>query len=184
MKFVTKIILLKDKLDRFVFLHHPILKFINISVFLKKEIQTRLPTHSQASQQFVAQRLSLSDGTQTTSGNFLSVQLKERGRTSQYYRRTPGSNLMCNDGLQVSCTVYSTVLMPRPFSDKCLCVFTWKGLPALRCWSRTTERGSEPATSRARPSPAPSRHRIITEGKSDCLTSEAFALYSLGFLPG
>lgn len=90
----------------------------------------------------------------------------------------------CNNGLQVSCTAYSTVLMPWPFSDKCLCVFTWKGLPALRCWSGTTERGSEPATSRARLSPAPPRHRIITEGKSDCLTSEAFTLYSLGFLPG
>lgn len=115
----------------------------------------------------------LSQHTAKRKEGHFSITDKHRDQTS-----------MCNDGLQVSCTVCSTVLMPRPFSDKCLCVFTWKGLPALRCWSRTTERGSEPATSRARLSPAPSRHRIITEGKSDCLTSEAFALYSLGFLPG
>lgn len=36
-----------------------------------------LPTHSKASQQLVTQRLSLGDGTQTTSGNLLSIQLKK-----------------------------------------------------------------------------------------------------------
>lgn len=40
------------------------------------ELQCCLPTHSQTSQQLVAQRLCLGNGTQTTSGNFLSIQLK------------------------------------------------------------------------------------------------------------
>lgn len=59
-----------------------------------------------------------------------------------------------------------TLLMLQPFSDKCLCVFMWKGLPDLGNWSRTTERGPEPVTHRTRLSPVLSRHRIITEGRT------------------
>lgn len=52
----------------------------------------------------------------------------------------------------------------QPFSDKCLDVFNYKGLAALRNWSRTTEREPEPVTIKTRPSPVLTRHRIITEG--------------------
>lgn len=44
------------------------------------EVQCCLPAHSQASQQLVAQRLCLGNGTQATSGNLLSIQLKWGGK--------------------------------------------------------------------------------------------------------
>lgn len=48
-----------------------------VCTFREGHQQHCLPPHSQTSQQLVAQRLSLSDGAQPTSGNFLSIKLEK-----------------------------------------------------------------------------------------------------------
>lgn len=58
-------------------------------------MQRFLPTHSQASQQLVAERLCLSNGTQPTGGNLLSIQLT-RGEKGQNVKHPE------NAALQVS----------------------------------------------------------------------------------
>lgn len=174
-----------------------------------------LPTHSQASQEFVAQRLCLSNGTQTTSGNFLGIQLRGEClikhtvcfhcKTTGYGQNGSKANPQHWTGMVLLMQIHeiavqshflhpalrqkhvgnlntiirnfniswipfqkkkNSPLMPKPFSDKCLCVFIWEELPALGDWIRSTERGPEPVTTGTRPSTAPSRHHIITEGKT------------------